>query len=89
MYISVGVSPHLADVVQAGDLWAQASVDTQELLVEEGGQRQTVKGLHAGVVYSLRVFYFTCTNTNTHQGQSATGRFKTRPDKTRFYGDGA
>lgn len=50
---------YLAYVIQTGDFRAQASVHTQELLVEEGGQRQAVKRVHTGVVDVLRVLYFT------------------------------
>lgn len=50
---------YLPDVIQAVDLWRQAAVHAQELLVEQRGQRQAVKGLHAGVVHPLRVFDFT------------------------------
>ncbi len=33
---------------------------TQELLVEQGSEGQAVKGLHTGIIHSLRVFNFTC-----------------------------
>lgn len=44
---------YLPYVVQTGDLGAQASVNTQELLVEQSRQWEAVKGLHTGVVHSL------------------------------------
>jgi len=56
----VSMSPsHLPYVIQTGDFRAQTSVHAEELLVEERSQRQAVERLHAGVVYLLRVLYFT------------------------------
>ena len=46
---------YLLDVVEGVDLWRQAAVDAEELLVHEGSQRQAVEGLHASVVHALGV----------------------------------
>lgn len=66
-------APHLSyftDVVEAGDLRGQASMNAQELLVEQSGQGKAVKGLHAGVIHALRVLNLACdertTIKNTH-----------------------
>ena len=49
---------YLLDVVQGVNFRRQAPVDTEELLVHQGGQWQTVEGFHASVVNTLGVFYF-------------------------------
>lgn len=50
---------YLLDVVQRVDLRRKAPVHAEELLVHQGGQRQAVKCLHAGVVNLLRVLDLT------------------------------
>ncbi len=61
---------YLSYVIQAGDFRAQTSVHTQELLVEESRQRQAVERIHTGIIYTLRVLYFTCrTDGETDGGQ--------------------
>ncbi len=61
-------APHLSyfpDVVEAGDLGGQASVNAQELLVEQSGQGKAVKGIHAGVIHALRVLNLACDEKTT------------------------
>lgn len=62
---------YLSDVIQTGDLRAQTSMHTEELLVEESGQRQAVERIHTGIIHALRVLYFTCgTHTHARRGQT-------------------
>lgn len=42
-------------------------MDAKELLVKKGGQRQTVKRFHAGIIHSLRILDFTCRLGKTKQ----------------------
>lgn len=72
---------YLPDVVEAGDLWGQASVHAQELLVEQGGQGKAVESLHAGVVHALRVLNLACdesipikTSLHLYTGADGTSR---------------
>ncbi len=51
---------YFPDVVEAGDLGGQASMNAQELLVEQSGQGKAVKGLHAGIIHALRVLNLAC-----------------------------
>ncbi len=43
----------------------QASMNAQELLVEQSGQGKAVKGLHAGIIHALRVLNLACNERNT------------------------
>ena len=54
------MSPYLSDVVQVVDLRRQSSVDAEELLVHERGQREAVERLHASVVHALGVLDLAC-----------------------------
>lgn len=61
-------APHLTyfpNVVEAGDLRGQASMNAQELLVEQSGQGKAVEGLHAGIVHALRVLNLACDERTT------------------------
>lgn len=65
---AVSDAPHLTyfpDVIEAGDLGGQASVNTQELLVEQSGQGKAVKGIHAGIIHALRVLNLACDERTT------------------------
>ena len=51
---------HPAEVVDGVELRRQATMDTQELLVHDGGQRKSAERLHAGIVDTFRVLAFAC-----------------------------
>lgn len=50
---------YFSDVIQGVDLWRQATMYTQELLVHQSSQGKAVKGIHAGIIYSFWIFDFT------------------------------
>lgn len=56
---------YFPDVVEAGDLWRKASVNAEELLVKQSGQRKAVEGLHAGIIHPLRVLNLACNERST------------------------
>ena len=64
---------YFAYVVEAVDFWRESAVHTEELLVEQRGERQAVEGVHAGVIHPLRVLYLTC-RKHTTKGTSTNDR---------------
>lgn len=49
----------LLDIVDGMDFRRKSAVNAKELLVHQRGQRQTVEGVHAGIVDAFRVFNLT------------------------------
>ena len=45
------------DIVEVEYLGRQAAVDAEEPVVDDGGEGQTVEGIHAGLVDELRVLH--------------------------------
>lgn len=74
---------NLPDVVERVDLWGEAAVNAEELLVHEGGEREAVECLHASVVHPFRVLDFACnerTNDIINEMMRQTER-KSKEDK--------
>lgn len=42
------------------DLWGEAAMDAEELLVHQGGERETIESFHAGIVHSLGILDLAC-----------------------------
>ena len=49
-----------SQVVESVELRGQSTVDAEELLVHDGGEREITEGLHASVVDCFRVLVLAC-----------------------------
>jgi hypothetical protein len=49
---------YIADIIKGIEFWGKSAVDTEELLIQDGRQRQGAERLHTCIVDPFGVFVF-------------------------------